>query len=388
MNKFKYLDKQLLPIYGFNGIDDYQTQISSKNITSNMIEEIILEMKNITKGYKLNIFNLLKNNDGLDDATCGLNFLKRILEESQVPYKITQIKNINYLCLNSPKLLLDYIEQKDINQQYYKNSYKNNYENIYEDNYENIYGNSYENSHKFFYIVGTSGNINRFTLNIYDDIYINNIEIIKKDEIILDKISITIYDCNVVEYYESFLNILNYLNGNIQNNKNIKIPFYQKLHIIPSKRNYIDIKLKEPCDYELCISYKNIGPHPQSFFIYDYCNYDSIEHEINSLDIIESGGIYPVHSYIIKTDHTIDKVKLYNNYIDSEDTHVINNIEKILDEYYLVNLDSINPFKEPKNIISKKFNKMCISWRETRVGLIEMCTIRVNYQYDDGHLKY
>ncbi len=364
MDRLEYLDKAILPIYGFKSINDYEKTISSQDITAEMIDKINGEMVNIKKYYKMELFKLSRKDYKLDNAKLAVNFLRKILQYSQIPYENIHGQNKNYVRLIRPDfLLMNYIVQRNMNQEVHE------------------LGKTYE---KTFKPLNSNNCTNRYPIKVYNDGYIDMIEIVKKDDEELDRILIVVNGNVWGEYGGSFVEVINYMKtGNDEKNM---VPIYDRLYINGSMDVYLEIRYKKPSKNEIKIKYTTceIPDKPQLLLTYDYLWYKSEGNPIE-YNILEGDNVYPVHTYIIKSDQEIDKIELYNDYLDSEDYHIVKDIKKILDKYYIININSANPFKEPEKVITEKFNKILIKWTGTGSSEIKICRIRIN-KYMCGNL--
>lgn len=113
LDQIIFLDKKLLPLYGFKSIDDYNTKISENQITPTVLSglnEIIKEWK---KYYVLKDFSLHKTNFTISNTKHAMSFLKKCLTVTMVPYEYTIIKKIKWMRLISRNNILNnYIDNK------------------------------------------------------------------------------------------------------------------------------------------------------------------------------------------------------------------------------------------------------------------------------------
>lgn len=115
LQQIEFLDKKLLPLYGFKSIVDYNHKISLNNIINDegILEKLNMILPEFKKTFTVKEFNFHKTNNKINTATQAYALLKKCLELLGVMYEICPINKINYLRLVSENLILsNYIENK------------------------------------------------------------------------------------------------------------------------------------------------------------------------------------------------------------------------------------------------------------------------------------
>lgn len=111
-----FIDKELLPIYGFKSIMDYDSVITQKSLKKQSIEQINKLLSSIVQIFPKNLFNLHKTDGQIQTTKQSFNLLKKCLTSANVSYcewtKRVNDKNINYLRLQSiNNVLYNYIQK-------------------------------------------------------------------------------------------------------------------------------------------------------------------------------------------------------------------------------------------------------------------------------------
>jgi hypothetical protein len=114
LKQIEFVDKTLLPIYGFKSIQDYTTKISSNDIKKST--SIILNLNNILSELKqvfqVKEFNLHKTDGKIQSHTQAFALLKKCLQICNILFDIIQENKINYLRLIQKNNILDnYIDK-------------------------------------------------------------------------------------------------------------------------------------------------------------------------------------------------------------------------------------------------------------------------------------
>lgn len=329
MDKLQYLDKILLPIYGFQGINDYNYSISSQDITKDMMDKINNEITVINKIFNLGSFNLSRKKYIIDNQKLALNFLRKILIQTFIPFQNIHTQSKNLMRLVPPNfLLMNYINQKTMNQIIHLDN--ENGEQTFEKILDPL---SQTNQNKLF------------SIKVMSQGYISNLEVIGDD---YEEINIMKNGKREFIFHRDFLTIYNKLN-NLKYNKipisNMFISCNDDINIIIDQKKISDIKLF--IKYEIKEKINDIQYVPQ----YE-CLYDSIN-STNDIFTLNFDFQKKVLYYILQTNAHINKIELYNDYIDSNDYYDSNNIEK--------NKDNLSQYYIIKHSIQKKiYNKIRI----------------------------
>jgi hypothetical protein len=111
-----FIDKELLPIYGFKSIMDYESVITQKSLNKKSVEHINKILSVITQIFPKNLFNLHKTDGKIQTTKQTFNLLKKCLTSANVPFcewtKRVDDKNINYLRLQEVNnILYKYIQK-------------------------------------------------------------------------------------------------------------------------------------------------------------------------------------------------------------------------------------------------------------------------------------
>lgn len=111
-----FIDKELLPIYGFKSIMDYDSVITQKSLNKQSVEHINKILSDITQIFPKNLFNLHKTDGKIQTTKQTFNLLKKCLTSANVPFcewtKRVNDKNINYLRLETiNNVLYKYIQK-------------------------------------------------------------------------------------------------------------------------------------------------------------------------------------------------------------------------------------------------------------------------------------
>jgi len=99
--QLRFLDIELLPLYGIKSIKDYESEVSfdvvkNDNTIIKKMNALLPTIKNI---FVVQNFNLHKTNDRFQSATQVFAVLKKILTMCMVPFKIVNKKGINFVRL-------------------------------------------------------------------------------------------------------------------------------------------------------------------------------------------------------------------------------------------------------------------------------------------------
>jgi len=109
LQQIKFVDK-LLYILDINGVTDYNTMVTHKNITDTQIELINGIMDDFKKYFPTKGFNLKRKNYKIDSQMLVISFLKNCLGHIGVNFDTIRVKNISYVRLRGMnKLLYNYI---------------------------------------------------------------------------------------------------------------------------------------------------------------------------------------------------------------------------------------------------------------------------------------
>ena len=113
--KILFIDRELLPIFGFKSIIDYEHLITQKSLNKNIIEKINELLPKITELFSKKLFNLHKTDNKVQTTKQSFNLLKKCLTDANIPYsewtKRVDDKNINYMRLETiNNVLYDYIK--------------------------------------------------------------------------------------------------------------------------------------------------------------------------------------------------------------------------------------------------------------------------------------
>lgn len=120
LQQIEFVDKIMLPIYGINGVNDFETQLNIKKFDK--IPKLLNKLNDIMNNFKTIFptkrFNLYKTNYHIDTYNNAFNFLKKCLEITAVQFSITKQNGDKILRLETPNILLyNYRMKKDINMQ-------------------------------------------------------------------------------------------------------------------------------------------------------------------------------------------------------------------------------------------------------------------------------
>lgn len=125
-----FIDKELLPIYGFKSIADYETLITQKSLNKYSVEQVNKILNDIIKIFPKNLFNLHKTSGKIQTTKQSFNLLKKCLTSSNIPFcewtKRVDDKNVNYMRLQSiNNVLYTYIQNmQEIQQSEILNLYR------------------------------------------------------------------------------------------------------------------------------------------------------------------------------------------------------------------------------------------------------------------------
>lgn len=113
--KILFIDKELLPIFGFKSIADYEHLITQKSLNKIIIAKINELLPKITEMFPKKLFNLHKTDNKVQTTKQSFNLLKKCLTDANIPYsewtKRVDDKNINYMRLETiNNVLYDYIK--------------------------------------------------------------------------------------------------------------------------------------------------------------------------------------------------------------------------------------------------------------------------------------
>lgn len=112
--QIKYVDN-LLYYYGIKGINDYETSISTQNLSLDSLKKINDTMKEFKGIFPTKTFNLSRKNFKIDSTLLAISFLKNCLSHIGANYTIERKNNTTYLHLKPiNKVLMFYIEQKNM----------------------------------------------------------------------------------------------------------------------------------------------------------------------------------------------------------------------------------------------------------------------------------
>lgn len=111
-----FIDKELLPLYGFRNIKDYETTIICNQLKKKLIEQINGILNDILQHFPKKLFNLHKTDGQIQTTKQSFNLLKKCLLYANIPFeewtKRVDDKNINYMRLQKINIVLyDYINK-------------------------------------------------------------------------------------------------------------------------------------------------------------------------------------------------------------------------------------------------------------------------------------
>ncbi len=102
-------------LYGFNAIDDYETQISISQYKNpqQLIDSVNSHMPTIKKLFKNSQLQLSRKNYQIDSPLLAVSLLKNLLKQANIGYQTCKTQGKNFLRLIHPNnLLRDYIDKK------------------------------------------------------------------------------------------------------------------------------------------------------------------------------------------------------------------------------------------------------------------------------------
>jgi len=118
LEQIKFVDKKLLPLYGFSGIDDYQTKVSIKELSNQTdhiigINNLIPEM---IKLFKTGSLNLSRKKYNIDTVKLSMALLRNLLKQINVPFQMEHTNSGNVMRLIPINIMLmSYINHKNMN---------------------------------------------------------------------------------------------------------------------------------------------------------------------------------------------------------------------------------------------------------------------------------
>lgn len=118
MEQLEYLHN-FVQIYGFKGLNDNETKISSHDIDSNtnIIKNLNNEIDNLRKHFRYSDFALNKYKNKITNGTVALGVLKKCLQQANISFDIVKSPSHNYLRLSKPNILYNkFISKLNMNQ--------------------------------------------------------------------------------------------------------------------------------------------------------------------------------------------------------------------------------------------------------------------------------
>jgi len=106
MEQLEYINK-FVKIYGFKGLDDYTTKISSYDIdqSTEIIKKLNDEIDNLRKHFRYSDFALTKYKNKITNGTVALGVIKKVLQQANINFDIVKSSKHNYLRLSKPNIL-------------------------------------------------------------------------------------------------------------------------------------------------------------------------------------------------------------------------------------------------------------------------------------------
>lgn len=103
----------LIKIYGFMGLIDYESKLNISDITDDMINKTNKSMNEFKKIFPVKGFNLDRTKFVITGKSMALSFIKNCLKHIGMRYEDIRIKNKTYLRLRKPNINLNnYIDNK------------------------------------------------------------------------------------------------------------------------------------------------------------------------------------------------------------------------------------------------------------------------------------
>jgi len=97
MEQISFIDKILLPAFGFQGVTDFHTEISKETIDVNKINQIIPQFRKLFKEHD---YNLRKYQYNITTSKKAFAFLKRVLTNNNLLFQINQGVNLRKIPKN------------------------------------------------------------------------------------------------------------------------------------------------------------------------------------------------------------------------------------------------------------------------------------------------
>lgn len=107
MEQLEYVNK-LVKIYGYKGLNDYKTKVSSYDIdqSPSIIKSLNeTEIPNLKKHFRYSDFALTKYKNVITNGTVALGVLKKVLQQANISFDIVKSSKHNYLRLSQPNIL-------------------------------------------------------------------------------------------------------------------------------------------------------------------------------------------------------------------------------------------------------------------------------------------